>query len=84
MKPDQFIELKSPFVGYKAQPVLPVIHTARAGSRFSKMRSRPQTAITGIEEMDEKNLLENLKSESPTELNKINLDIDVSVRTRLI
>ena len=65
-------------MGYKSQPAIPIIHTTRTGSRFSKMRSRPQTAITGIEEMDEKNLpLENLKSDSPTELNKINLDLDV-------
>ena len=48
------------------------------------MRSRPQTAITGIEEMDEKNLpLENLKSESPTELNRINLDVEVKLLEEL-
>jgi hypothetical protein len=40
------------------------------------MRSRPQTGIQGIEEIDEKSLaLEDLKSESPTELNRINVDV---------
>jgi hypothetical protein len=77
VKPDQYIELKSPYVGYKTPSAIPVMVTNRTNSRFSRMRSRPQTGIQGIEEIDEKSILalENLKSESPTELNRINVDV---------
>lgn len=64
-KPDQWVELKSPFVGYKTTTPIQVVPTNRANSRFSsKMRSRPTTAIEGIEEIDEKIDLENLNSDS--------------------
>lgn len=82
-KPDQWVELKSPYVGYKAQTLQPLAPTTRSNSRFSRMRSRPQTGVNvqGIEETEENgDLLDNppadqFASESINELNKTKLDI---------
>jgi hypothetical protein len=66
--------------------VLPQVRAS--SSKFSKMRSRPQTAFDeGIQEIDEK--LSQLNGdllphrESPTDLNKIKIDIthvDVKIK----
>ena len=82
-KPDQWVELKSPYVGYKAQTLQPLAPTTRSNSRFSRMRSRPQTGINvqGIEETEENGDLldkppaDQFSSESINELNKSKLDI---------
>lgn len=77
-KPDQWVELKSPYIGVKSQLTTPVLPTNRANSRFGKIRSRPQTSFEeGIQELDERLLMANLeKSESPTDLQKIKIDIN--------
>ncbi|CAF0778069.1 unnamed protein product [Brachionus calyciflorus] len=67
VKPDQWVELKSPFCGYKASSNVNVIPTNRSNSRFGRLRSRPQTAIQGIEERDE-NKLESFISDSQSDL----------------
>jgi hypothetical protein len=80
-KPDQWIELKSPFVGYKASTT--VLHpTIRSNSRYSRIRSRPQsqTNIEGIQEADEiTGNLEKVDSNSPTDLNRVKLDVNAEV-----
>jgi hypothetical protein len=73
------VELKSPYVGFKSACATPSVQPNRASSRFGKIRSRPQTSFDeGIEELDEKfQNLDNLHahSESPTDLQKIKIDI---------
>lgn len=78
-KPDQWIELKSPYVGYKA-PTTVVHPTVRSNSRYSRIRSRPQsqTNIEGIQEADEA-ALEKLDSHSLTDLNRIKLEMTADV-----
>lgn len=64
-------------MGYKASST--VLHpTVRSNSRYSKIRSRPQsqTNIEGIEEADEAiGNLEKLDSLSPSDLNRIKIDM---------
>lgn len=94
-KPDQFVELKSPYVTYKiacTTPSAPHGHRSSTGSsRFAaRSRSRPHTSFNedDIQEIDEtKNtVVEHLMphSESPTDLNKIKLDISVHVEVIII
>ena len=68
-KPDQFIELKSPYVNYKTPPPTNIaVQPVRSNSRFSnKIRSRPQT-VQEIDEVDDK--LPTYTSESKTEFLK--------------
>ena len=71
--------MKSPYIGYKSSISVPLPHTTRAGSRFSRIRSRPQTAIQGIEEIDEKGTdIEKQGSDSPTDLTKVNLNLNLA------
>ena len=82
IKPDQFIELKSPYVGYKSSSSIPLAPTARANSRYSRIRSRPQSEqnIQGIDEADELNNSDHYKTpESPNELNRTKLDTNNEV-----
>lgn len=103
-KPDQFVELKSPYVSFKSMPgsaattaTAHVPHPPRTtrspSSRFGaagRSRSRPQTSVIdeGIQELDEKALVDQMMphSESPTDLNKIKIDIahvEVTILTAL-
>jgi len=80
-KPDQWVELKSPYVGYKSSSTLPLGPTTRSNSRFSRMRSRPQSGVNiqGINEVDEfgdHTVASNIEPEMFTqELNKSKLEI---------
>ena len=82
VKPDQFVELKSPYVGYKSSSSIPLAPTARANSRYSRIRSRPQSEqnIQGIDEADELNNSDHHKTaDSPNELNRAKLDANNEV-----
>lgn len=89
-KPDQFVELKSPYVGVKSasSPLAP-LQNRSTSSRFARTRSRTQLSLDeGIQELDEKaaNVDQMMPHcESPTDLNKIKLEIThVDVYKRLI
>lgn len=75
-KPDQWIELKSPYCNYKTATPVSVMQTNRSNSRYGRLKSRPQTAIQGIEEIDEKKF-DNTLSDSQTDLKTV--DIEVSL-----
>ena len=69
-KPDQWVELKSPYVGYKTQKLLPISNTIRT-SRYNKIISKGQTGIgIGIEESSEE-----IEPESPTDLQAVRLEL---------
>ena len=60
MKPDQWVELKSPYASYKASNPVPISKTVRL-SRYNKIMSRAQTGISiGIEETDESDTESNI------------------------
>lgn len=94
-KPDQFVELKSPYMTYKAMCTTPAVPTtphmvrssstsSRIGGGRTRSRSRPQTSFDeGIQEIDEKQSVDQLMphSESPTDLNKIKLDITTNANS---
>ena len=71
------MEIKSPYVGFKTVSTTPLLsHLRSTSSRFGG--SRPKTSIDeGIKELDEKTNGESLQphSESPTDLNRIRIDI---------
>lgn len=75
VKPDQWIELKSPYCNYKAPTPVSLTASNRSNSRFGRLKSRPQTSIQGIEEIDEKKL-ENSLFDSQSDFK--NIDTEVS------
>ena len=85
-KPDQWVELKSPFVGYKTPASLAAAAAAavaahshrRGSSRFSNRitHSRPATVIQGIEELDEKRIDNMFESDSHLTEGMLNTSIN--------